>query len=99
MLRRGINLHSFDDEATTQVSNCQHWCTLCGDHMRRQPEMVSTDWTDREELCESGMETHLPLVQTLRVVCVVLLLFVCFSVWSLYTAVVDIDIALVNIHS
>lgn len=50
MLSRGINLHSFDDEAVAQVSSTQHWCTLCGDHMRRQAEVISTDWTDREEL-------------------------------------------------
>lgn len=98
MLSRGINLHSLDDEAVAQVSSTQHWCTLCGDHMRRQPKVISTDWTDREELWRSGMESP-PLCTNYEGSLCCFILCVCFSVLSLYTVVVDIDIGLVNIHS
>lgn len=54
MLGRGMNLHSFDDEAAAQVFSTQRRCALCGSHERRQPEMNSTDWTDREDLWQSG---------------------------------------------
>lgn len=54
MLGHGMNLHSFVDEAAAQVSSTQHRCALCGSHVRRQPEMNSTDWTDREDLWQSG---------------------------------------------
>lgn len=36
MLGRGINLHSFDDEAAAQVSSSQPRCAVCGGHVRRE---------------------------------------------------------------